>query len=170
MMTSETGVLYHGGIPGRKVGDLIIPAAPRIEDGCPICQARAERRIYTVGEYRRWLALQGPRAEPVLKQLAEAPEWEPVDPPTQLVAVYVTSDREYARWYAARSRGDLYRVRPVGQAVPSSEDHFPSWTCMRAMVVAIEERGVRLDRRERRQLLRRWKQADVRAALEGGVR
>lgn len=66
----------------------------------------------------------------------------------------------YARWYAARSQGDLYVVEPIGELLRSDDDHFPSWTCASARVVGVVERRVRLDRRDRREMLRLWKRAD----------
>lgn len=159
-------VYFHGGKAGLSVGDLLVPSPPHVTDGCPVCVARAEGRVMRVGEYRAWLRTLGPRADPVLAALADADDWEPVDPPTRESAVYFTSDALYATWYAARSRGDLYRVVPVGPLVASTEDHFPTWTAPSARVVEVLRRSVRLQRRERRELLRRWKKADAKAAKE----
>lgn len=166
-------ILYHGGRAGLVVGEMIVPAPPHVEDGCPVCVARAQGRTLRVGEYRAWLRTLGPRAEPVLAALEGADDFEPVDPPrAKADAVYVTSDLAYARWYAARSRGDLYRVVTVGPAERSPEDHFPTWTAPAARVVRVIERMVRLQRRDRRALLRRWKKADeiaARGVIAGGV-
>jgi hypothetical protein len=158
--------LYHGGVHGLAVGDLLVPSPPHQTDGCPICVARAEGRVLRVGEYRAWLAQFGERARPVLEQLAGADDSEPMDPPSAREAIYLTTDLEYARWYAARSQGDLYEAVAIGEAVRSTEDHFPSWTAETARVVRVLERRVRLDRRDRRALLRRWKKADDRAARQ----
>lgn len=166
--------LYHGGLAGLKVGDAVRPAPPHVVDGCPICVGRAEGRNVTVGEYREWLLAQGPKAAPVLAYLEDAEDWQPMDPPSQRRAVYVTSDLAYARFYASRSQGDLYQVEPAGLfpgedrsvlLTPSEEDHFPTWTCTEAVVVAVVERGVRLVRRDRRALDRRWKKADQTAMV-----
>jgi hypothetical protein len=119
----------------------------------------------TVGEYRAWLREQGPAAEQVLEMLADAPDNEVMDPPTGIEAVYITTDRAYARWYAARSQGDLYRVVPVGEAVRLTEDLFPTWTTEAARVARVEVRAVRLTDTERKQLLRRWHQLEVAAGL-----
>lgn len=155
------GKYYHGGIAGKAVGDLLVPSPPHVEDGCPICEARAAGRTATVGEYRRWLhGLDPTRAAPVLKMLADADDDEPMDPPSRKAAVYVTSDFGYARWYAARSRGDLYLVQPLGAAERSAEDPFPAWTVGSARIVRVVERSVRLCRRDRREMMRRWKKAD----------
>lgn len=173
---------YHGGVAGLRPGDLIHPAPPHVVCGCPVCEARAEGRTLTVGEYREWARERGATA--VLAALADAEDYMPVDPPSQRRAVYVTTDIAYARWHAARSgNGDLYRVVPDGLLPeeedtpevlldPSEEDRFPSWTCTAARVVAVVERGVRLVRRERRELLRRWKKADRLAERDaaGGAR
>lgn len=153
--------LYHGGLAGLRPGDLLRPAPPHVVDGCPVCVARAAGRVCTVGEFRAWLrGFDDARAAAALRQLEHAEEWEPIDPPSQRQAVYVTTDLGYARWYASRSEGDLYRVEPVGEAQRSPEDHFDTWTCAEARVLGVVERRVRLSRRERRELLRRWKRAD----------
>ena len=151
---------YHGGIGKMKVGDTLVPSSPHVEDGCPICEARAAGRVVTVGEYRAWLRQQGPRALPVLKMLADAPDDAPIDPPTGKRAIYFTTDLMYARWYAARSRGDLYEVRPVGPVERSKEDAFPTWTAGAAIVSRVVERKVRLTRADRREMTRRWKKKD----------
>lgn len=165
--------LYHGGIVGLCVGDQVVPARAHVVDGCPICVARASGRSCTVGEYRRWLLMQGPAAAPLLNKLVGVPSSAPMDPPSERVAVYVTTEHRYARWYAAKAgNGDLYRVDPVGPLTPSVTDHFPSWTCDAAMVVAVVERRVVLDRRFRRDLERAWRKADLaadRRRLGGGA-
>ena len=124
---------FHGGFPGLEPGDRIEPAPPYVEDGCPICQARAEGRIFTVGEFREWMAtIKHPDARRALEMVKDLDPREPIDPPSKPNRVYITSHMDYARWYAARSRGDLYEV----------------------------ERGVRLDRRDRRRLMREWGKRD----------
>ncbi len=153
-------VYYHGGIAGLREGDLLVPSPPHVDDGCPICVARREGRVYTVGEYRLWLCQFGDRAVSVLRMLDGAHDAEPVDPPSAQDAVYITTDLGYARWYAARSRGDLYQVEPGGDLHESIEDHFPSFTVSEARVVKILERSVRLDRKDRRAMFRRWGKAD----------
>jgi hypothetical protein len=160
---------YHGGVPGKAVGALLVPSAPHAEDGCPVCQARAAGLVITVGEYRAWLYTQGPRALPVLRALADAPDGAALDPPPKRQAVYFTSDRAYARLYAARSRGDLYEVRPVGPVARSDEDPFPTWTAGAATVVRVLERRVRLARADRRALQRRWRKADRTPAPRGSA-
>ena len=155
--------LYHGGVPGLSPGDAIVPAAPHVTDGCPVCVARASGRACTVAEMRAWAMTLGPHARPLLAHLAEAPDDAIVDGPrAEKGSVYVTSDLGYARWYAARSRGDLYAVTADGLR-PSATDPFPAWTAPAAVVVGVIERRVRLDRRDRRELNRRWRRADERA-------
>lgn len=159
--------LYHGGIKGLRIGDELIPAPPHVEDGCPICVARSEGRVYTVGEYREYLQQFGEQSAPVLKMLDGEPDFIPIDPPSVREAVYLTSDIAYARWYAARSKGDLYRVEPIGATTESTEDPFPTWTAPKARIVEVVERGVRLVRSERRSLFREWGKADKRLARKG---
>lgn len=134
--------LFHGGVPGLKPGELITPHHPRVVDGCPICMQRAAG------------------IEPVVPGLGV------VDPVTRHPdRVYVTSDRDYGRFYASRwYRGDLYVVEPVGVIEPSSEDRFPTWMCEAARVRAVYDRCVLLSAGQRRSLLRRWGAADIAAA------
>lgn len=127
--------LWHGGIAGLNPGDLILPGhSRRIHDGCAICEARAR------GEHAG------------------------IDPPSAKVAVYITSDKEYARHYASLwGYGDLYTVEPVGPVEVSNEDHFPSWTCEAARVVKVYQRAVLLTWTQRRALFKRWTVADAEA-------
>ncbi|MFJ6561991.1 hypothetical protein ACIQMV_19445 [Streptomyces sp. NPDC091412] len=135
--------LYHGGFPGLRPGDLIEPHPPAVVDGCRICEARA------AGE------------DPIVPGLGV------VDPATRHPdRVYVTSDREYGRFHASKVwLGDLYQVGPVGDLVASTEDHWPTWTCQAARVVAVVSRAVRLTDRQRRTLLNKWERRDEAAAL-----
>lgn len=160
---------FHGGKAGLGIGDRLVPAPPHVDDGCPICLARRQGRVFTVGEYRAWLlSIGGQQAERVLAMLEGAPDSAPVDPPSAKSAVYITTDREYALFYAARSRGDLYEVRPCGAIERTTEDHFPSWTASEAVITAVLRRKVQLTRTERRRILHRWKKADARAARTAG--
>lgn len=156
---------FHGGKAGLQVGDRVLPAPPHVEDGCPVCAARAEGHTLTVREYRAWALSMGEQGQRVLKALEGADPDAPMDPPSAKQAVYVTSDERYAAFYASRSgHGDLYRVLPVGPLEPAPEDHFPAWTCAAAVVVEVIRRGVVRSRKERRELEREWKKADRRAA------
>lgn len=155
---------FHGGKPGLEVGDFVIPAPAHVEDGCPICEARSQGRGFTVLEARAWALSMGERGRPLLESLRGAPTDGLVDPPTKETGrVYITWSLDYATWYAARSRGDLYRVSPIGEIRPSTEDHFPSFTVESARVIEVLRRGVYLDRKDRRRLEREWSKADRRA-------
>lgn len=152
---------FHGGIPGLEVGGVLTPAPPHVTDGCLVCVARAEGRTLSVGAYRAWLQRFGDRALPLLEQLEGVPDDAPMDPPSAEQAVYITRHLGYARWYAARSgHGDLYEVEPLTPATPTREDHFPSATCDRAVVVGVVQRSVRLTRQQRRELSREWEKRD----------
>lgn len=131
---------FHGGIPDLKPGDLITPHPPKVVDDCPICVARANGQTAVISG-------------------------EPVDPATgRPDRVYVTTDREYARFYASKFwQGDLYVVEPVGDLEPSTEDRFPSWTCEAARVRTVYQRCVLLTPKQRRALLKRWTAADLAA-------
>lgn len=138
--------LFHGGIPGLKPGDLIEPGPPHVVDGCEICSARARGQHYVV------------------------PGLGSIDPPTgRPDRVYVTSDREYARFYASKYvLGDLYSVQLTGDVQVSTEDFFPTWAAESAVVTGVVSRAVRLTDRQRGTLMRRWKaleDARRRAAL-----
>lgn len=123
--------LYHGGIPGLSPGDFIVPAEPHFVAGCAWCEAK-----------KRGKAVHDP-----LRAHVES--------------VYVTTDRAYARFYASKfPRGDLYAVEIEGEAIPSDEDHFPTWRCPKARVLKVYERYVRMTPTQRRSLLRRWAAAD----------
>ncbi|HEX7134344.1 MAG TPA: hypothetical protein VF228_17340 [Iamia sp.] len=62
----------------------------------------------------------------------------------------------YARFYASKAGGDLYRVQLVGDVERSTEDHFPTWRGRRARVLSVAERGVTLTMAERERLYIRW--------------
>ena len=163
-MTTER--LFHGGAAGLHPGDLLVPSEPHVADGCPICEARAAGRIYTVGEYRdhllRLYRQTGQVAVwEVLAALEGARDAQALDPPSLRDAVYLTSSELYATWYAARSCGDLYAVKPLGRVTPSTEDHFPTWTCPRARIVRVVRRAVVLTPEERARLLEEWAEADL---------
>ena len=126
---STTPVLYHGGVAGYWIGDLLTPnnAEHRYVDGCQHCAAQREGRFLVL------------------------------DPPTPPDWVYATSDREYARFYASRAvRGSLYRVRLEGDVEPSIEDPFPTWRGRRAIILGVPEIRVTLTMRQRRKLWCRW--------------
>ena len=132
--------LWHGGVPGLRVGDVLTGGQTRrTHEGCPLCEARSAGHA---------VAIQG--------QPVDGPSFNPD-------RVYVTEDRDYARFYASLwGRGDLYRVEPVDpeDLKPSEEDHFPSWTTAAARVVAVYDRAVLLTWSQRRALWRAWTAAD----------
>lgn len=130
---------WHGGAPGLRPGDLIQPGHERRQhDGCRFCEARANG------------------------QAVVAPDGSLIDAPTERPdRVYITGDRDYARFYASLyGRGDLYRVEPVGVCEPSTEDHFDTWCAEAARVVAVVDRAVLLTPGQRRSLDRKWAAAD----------
>jgi hypothetical protein len=134
-VTTPTRRYYHGGIADLRVGDLITPGVDghrRHHDGCPICRARNNGQV------------------------------APLDPTPDRHGVYLTADREYARYYASLTgRGDLYVVDPVGDVQRSSEDHFDTVIAPAARVWAVYERAVQLTDGQRRRLLARWLEADA---------
>jgi hypothetical protein len=126
--------LYHGGAPGLRVGDVIEPRPPGDESHLlDGCPTCEARRN---GE-----------------QLAE----DDNDPGL----VYVTTDRDYARIYAAGyPHGGLYRVEPVGELVDrSAHDPAPSWGCASARVLAVLDPLVSLSPKRVRSLVRRYELA-----------
>lgn len=127
--------LWHGGVPGLRVGDLLHPGHERrSHDGCPWCEARAAGEAGPGG-------LDGP-----CKRDGR---------------VYLTTHRLYAKHYASLwGRGDLYRVEPVGQVEKSTEDSIDTWTAPAARVLATYDRAVQLTMTERRRLVREWGDAD----------
>ncbi|MFF4385562.1 hypothetical protein ACFY0G_02030 [Streptomyces sp. NPDC001552] len=130
---------FHGGVPGLRPGDLLEPHPPAVLDGCPICEAKAAgRQPYVEGVG-------------IVDPLPERPD-----------RVYITTDRDYARYYASlyAGRGDLYVVEPVGAVDPSTEDRFPTWAAEAARVRSVYDRAVQLTPAQRRSLLRRWTVAD----------
>lgn len=134
--------LWHGGAPGVRPGDRILPGRSRpVHPGCPWCEANA------AGET-------GPGG---LSPLTGRPD-----------RVYLTPVREYARHYASLyGRGDLYRVDPVGPVERSPEDTVETWLAPAAVVVAVVERAVLLTMAQRRRLDRLWAAADAEATRTG---
>lgn len=120
---------WHGGIPGLKPGDTIDPPTGT-DHLLDDCPVCEARR----------------RGE----QLAE----DDNDPSM----VYVTTDRDYARIYAAGyPRGALYVVEPVG-TLHSRGDHdpAPSWGCVQAVVKSVYDPLVTMSPKETRRLMRRY--------------
>ena len=131
--------LYHGGVPGMRVGDLIEPGHERKSHaGCPWCEARAAGEAYAG-----------------------------MDGPSHLTdQVYTTSHRLYAKHYASLwGYGDLYRIEPVGRLARSTEDTVESFTAPALRVAGVLDRAVLLTYSERRRLMRDWKAADKAAGF-----
>jgi len=137
---SDGLLFWHGGVPGLRAGDLILPGHERKHlDGCVFCEARAAQ------------ASGGPK--PALDALSERPD-----------RVYATTHRLYARYYASLfGRGDLYRVRAQDDAEleRSWEDYVPTWTARAWLVVAVVDRAVMLTWPERRRLVREWEMYEL---------
>lgn len=128
--------LFHGGVPGLRKGELIVPGKERRSHaGCPWCEARAR------GEA-------GP---------------DGIDPPSEHTdRVYATPNRLYAKYYASLwGYGDLYRVSSVGEVEPSTEDTVETVTAPAWRVEAVLDRAVLLTPSERRRLQREWGAADA---------
>jgi hypothetical protein len=124
-------IYFHGGAPGLAIGALLEPGHSRDHrhPGCPWCEARARGDAH--------LGADGPSHRPD--------------------RVYMTEDREYARYHASLyGRGDLYLVEPVGEVEPSDEDSFPTATAPAARVVAVLARSVLLSMPQRRRIAERW--------------
>lgn len=144
--------LYHGGAGGLAVGDVIEPRPnARHIDGCAVCAARARGESVTIDGLG-------------------------VDPPTgDEHAVYITSDRFYAKFYASLAQGDLYRVEPIGPTERSEEDPMvEAYRCERAVIVGVVERAVTLTEGERRRYWRRMGGSirdylRMAAAIRGGL-
>jgi hypothetical protein len=118
--------LWHGGVPGLKPGDLIAPDPTRVEHLVDGCDVCEARR----------------RGAPLATDDNDA------------ALVYVTTDRDYARLYAADyPRGDLYRVAVDTDIAVPSNDPLPSWGVPTARVLAVYDRMVTLTPGQ----LRKWR-------------
>ncbi|MFF2964284.1 hypothetical protein ACFVT1_36580 [Streptomyces sp. NPDC057963] len=98
---------FHGGVPGLKPGDRILPPD----------STGTEHRLSAYAE-----EIDGP---------AHARRTD---------IVYLTTDRQVARVYAAfRPDGALYRVEPVGAVEPDPDCMSPglSWRCRAATITAV---------------------------------
>lgn len=170
---------YHGGVPGLAPGGRLVPAPPHVTDGCPVCVAREQGLSLTVGSYVEWLeslrptlpAHKAATLDKALELMQGVPPMQPLDPATgQPDRVYVTTEVQYARWYAARyGFGDVYRVRPAQpvEAVVGEDSGWPTFVAPTATVLAVVERHVVMKRSERRAMLREWKARSRAAGLLG---
>lgn len=130
--------LWHGGVPGLKPGGLVVPGERHYVDGCAVCEAKQRGENYRVA---------GGVVDPLNRHED---------------MVYMTSDREYARFYASKyPRGDLYTVEPVGEVMDvGEEDPFPTWVARSARVVSVYDTYVQLSDKQRGTLLRKWRRID----------
>jgi hypothetical protein len=123
---------FHGGAPGLKAGDIIEPR-PAGDD--------------------RHLVDGCPTCE--ARKAGDQHEHDDNDP----TLVYVTTDRDYARIYAAGyPNGALYRVEPIGELVPmaADKDAAPSWGVAQARVLSVYDPVVRIAGKDTRRLVRRF--------------
>lgn len=123
---------WHGGAPDLHPGDLIEPR-PRDDTAHLVdgCPTCEARRN------------------------AEQLDHDDDDP----TMVYVTTDREYARVYAAGyPNGALYQVEPIGGMVDRTGEHdpAPSWGVPAARVRVVYDPYVRLTPSQWRRARRRW--------------
>lgn len=124
--------LFHGGAPGLRPGDLIEPQ-----------QGTAH-------------LLDGcPTCE--ARKAGQQLDTDDNDP----TLVYVTTDRDYARIYAAGyPRGGLYAVEPVGELVDrSAHDPAPSWGCPSARVLSVLDPLVTFNEKNIRRWVRKYANA-----------
>lgn len=120
---------FHGGVPGMKPGDLIEPQP--LGEGAHLLDGC-----------------------PVCEARKTGVQLPTDDLDASLV--YVTTDREYARIYAAGyPDGALYVVEPVGDLTPSP-DPVPSWGCPAARVTGVYDACVRLSPADVRRAQRRF--------------
>lgn len=124
-----TARYWHGGIPGLRPGDLIQPVS--------------------VTGTTDHLVDGCPTCE------ARKATGRPEDGGPRSDRVYVTTNREYARLYAAGwPRGALYRVEPLGELEETTgrDDPLPSWAVPEARVLAVYDACVQFTPR----MIRRW--------------
>lgn len=122
---------WHGGAPGLKPGDIISPRDPG-------------DTAHLVDDC------------PICEARRQGQQLDSDDNDASLV--YVTTDRDYARIYAAGyPRGGLYRVDPIGELVDRGEhDAAPAWGCDAARVLSVYDPIAALDAKRVRSLLRRY--------------
>lgn len=123
---------WHGGAPGLRPGALITP--PRGED-----RGHLVHGCPTCDARRRGAPLDTDHSRPD--------------------RVYVTTNREYARIYAAGwPRGALYQVEPVGDLEETTgvDDPAPSWACTSAIVRVVYDPVVTMTTAQITRSLRRF--------------
>jgi hypothetical protein len=120
---------FHGGAPGLRPGDVIEP------------QPLGEGKHLVDG---------CPTCD--ARKAGQQLPTDDLDPHL----VYVTTDREYARLYAAGyPHGALYVVDPLGDLTPSP-DPAPSWGCTAARVTGVYDAYVVLSPSELRRIQRQF--------------
>lgn len=128
----------HGGAPGLAPGDLLTPRAPGDHS-----HLHPEGRCATCDARRAGRQLAYDNNNPAL--------------------IYITTDRDYARLYAAGyPRGAVYVVEPQGEMTDrwrngTGEDCVPSWGVPSARIVRVLDPLVNIEPKEQRRLERRWK-------------
>lgn len=138
-MTAHAGPMpvpvryWHGGAPGLRPGDLITP--PRGDDRGHLIDG-----CPTCEARRRGAPLASDHAQPD--------------------RIYITTDREYARIYAAGyPRGALYVVDPVGELLEETtgvDDPVSSWAVPAATVRAVYDPVVTMTPAQVRRAVRRY--------------
>lgn len=119
---------FRGGAPHLEPGDLIVPATDE-----------------------RHLVDGCPTCE--ARRAGHQLDTDPNNP----AKVYVTTERDYARVFAAGyPHGALYVVDPIGELEPTRDDTVPSWSVEAARVVAVYDRLVTLTPKQLRTLVRRY--------------
>lgn len=133
MKPAPAKALWHGGVPGLDMGDLIEPGHSRDHNhpGCKWCAARAAgTATHDMTSARR-------------------------------DRVYCTTHRLYAKFHASLyGHGDLYRVEAVGDVERSEEDKFPSFVAPALRVVVVFARDVLLSPGERTAIYVEWAKRD----------
>ncbi|KAB7752777.1 hypothetical protein [Mycolicibacterium mucogenicum] len=120
---------YHGGVPGLRGGDLIEPTSGT---------AHLVDGCPTCEARKHGQQLPSDDNDPTM--------------------VYVTTDKDYARIYAAGyPLGALYVVEPIGELVDRAHhDSAPSWGCKSARITHVYDPLVRLSPKETRRLMRKF--------------
>lgn len=120
---------FHGGAPDLKPGDLIEPR--------------------TAGDTAH---LRDDCPVCVARANGQQLETDDLDP----TLVYVTTDRDYARIYAAGyGNGALYVVEPIGE-LTASPDPVESWGVPKARVVSVYDPLVRFTAKDVRRVMRKY--------------
>src|SRR5699024_604575 len=127
-MSDEIVDYWHGGKPGLKPGDLLVPPGSQSGTARDLTNAAISSNPALQAQY-----------------------------PADQQRVHVTHDQRFARVFAARCRdaelkpGDLYQVEPIGP-LESDPDSTAiagiNWACAQARIMAAVERRVQMTERE----------------------